>query len=222
MPAARSNKRAQAARDALIRAGERLFGDFGVEAVSLRQIVSAAGFSNNFAVQYHFGDKAGLVDAIFIGRIADLEQRRGELMQVAAREGRADDPATLVRILYRPIAELCDRDGRRTYAAFLLALQQSAEGYRARLALDALAPVTRDLMRRLAAATPHVPAALNMERRMAASALVFTGMVQRDRQGGDAAIESELLDDAFHTATAVLTASVADHVRRALSGSGGG
>jgi hypothetical protein len=61
-----------------------------------------------------------------------------------------------------------------------------------------------------------------MERRMAASALVFTGMVQRDRQGGDAAIESELLDDAFHTATAVLTASVADHVRRALSGSGGG
>jgi AcrR family transcriptional regulator len=219
MPAARSNKRAQAARDALIQAGERLFGDFGVEAVSLRQIVSAAGFSNNFAVQYHFGDKAGLVDAIFVARIAELERRRSEMMEAAAREGRADAPATLVEILYRPIAELCDRDGRRTYAAFLLALQQSAEGYRARRALDALAPVTRDLMSRLSAASPHVPAALDLERRMAASAMVFTGMVQRDRQGGDLAVESALLDDAFDTATAVLTAPVADRVRRALSGS---
>ena len=41
------------ARDELMREAERLFGSHGVEAVSLRDIVRAAGHRNESAVQYH-------------------------------------------------------------------------------------------------------------------------------------------------------------------------
>ncbi|HEY3697527.1 TetR family transcriptional regulator [Phenylobacterium sp.] len=217
MAALRSDKRAAVAKDAMIQAAERLFGDYGLEAVSLRQIVSAAGFSNNFAVQYHFGDKAGLVSAIFQVRLAELERLRRPLLEAATRAGLADDPRTLVEIIYRPIAGLRDRDGRRAYAAFLLALQQSADGYRIRSDIDAFAPVTRIVLDRLMDVTPHVPAPLLVDRRLAASALVLTGLVQRDRQGRKLAIDDQLVQDALDTATAVITAPVADSVRSALA-----
>jgi len=41
-----------------------LFGERGSDGVSLRQISSAAGTANNYAVQYHFGDLLRLIRAI--------------------------------------------------------------------------------------------------------------------------------------------------------------
>ena len=51
-------------RDLLLAAGARLFADHGVEGVSLREITRAAGQRNVRALQYHFGDRAGLLHAI--------------------------------------------------------------------------------------------------------------------------------------------------------------
>jgi AcrR family transcriptional regulator len=48
-------------RDRLITAAEELFAANGIEAVSLREIVRASGARNTAALQYHFGDRAGLV-----------------------------------------------------------------------------------------------------------------------------------------------------------------
>ncbi|MDT4808786.1 hypothetical protein FQZ97_416520 [compost metagenome] len=41
-----------------------LFAEQGVAAVSMREVNRAAGAKNNSAAHYHFGDKAGLVDAV--------------------------------------------------------------------------------------------------------------------------------------------------------------
>ena len=43
----------------------RLFAQQGVEAVSLRTINTEAGSKNKSAVQYHFGSKLGILEAIF-------------------------------------------------------------------------------------------------------------------------------------------------------------
>jgi AcrR family transcriptional regulator len=51
-------------KDRLIDTGEFLIAFRGVDGVSLREIASAAGQSNNYAVQYHVKDKTGLVRAI--------------------------------------------------------------------------------------------------------------------------------------------------------------
>lgn len=56
----------------LILVGEALFAERSIESVSLREIAVGAGNRNNNAVQYHFGDKDGLVQAIFgLSRMAD-------------------------------------------------------------------------------------------------------------------------------------------------------
>lgn len=51
-------------REAIVRAALTLFAKHGVDGVSLRQIVSAAGQANPSAVHYHFQSKEGLIAAV--------------------------------------------------------------------------------------------------------------------------------------------------------------
>lgn len=51
-------------REHLLDVAEQLFGRVGVSNVSMRQIRLAAGQGNAAAVQYHFGDRDGIVRAI--------------------------------------------------------------------------------------------------------------------------------------------------------------
>jgi len=52
-------------RERLILVAIKLFAEKGVEAVSMRTINAAAGTKNKSAVHYHFGNKAGILEAIF-------------------------------------------------------------------------------------------------------------------------------------------------------------
>ena len=54
----------QETRGLIMAAAERLFAEFGVAAVSNRQISEAARQGNNAAVNYHFGTKTDLLRAI--------------------------------------------------------------------------------------------------------------------------------------------------------------
>lgn len=113
--AARRNALGRSTRDILLVAGERLFAERGVEAVSLREIGAAAGQRNNTAPQYYFGSRTGLLDAIHATRAAALNQRRLELLVEVA-----DPPTTeqLVDVMIRPYAEFV-ADNRRPYVILL-------------------------------------------------------------------------------------------------------
>ena len=66
-PRAKSTRGAageRATRDNIIRAALTLFAKHGIDGVSLRQIVAAAGQSNPSAVHYHFQSKEGLLSAV--------------------------------------------------------------------------------------------------------------------------------------------------------------
>ena len=52
-------------RDRLSDAAVQLYGDSSIVAVSLREISAAAGQKNPTALEYHFGDRDGLLKAIF-------------------------------------------------------------------------------------------------------------------------------------------------------------
>lgn len=98
-------------RDRLVLTAERLFALHGLDAVSLRQISTEAGNANNSAVQYHFGDKDGLVQAIFEYRIPGLMHRRALLATEAESRG---EPENLRRVLvseWLPMLELAEQDG---------------------------------------------------------------------------------------------------------------
>lgn len=66
-------------KEKILLAAERLFAERGF-GVSLREIAVAAGQRNHSAVQYHFGDKTGLIDALYAYRMTPLNLRRRELL----------------------------------------------------------------------------------------------------------------------------------------------
>lgn len=106
---------------ALLLAAERLYGQYGLENVSMRQIVQAAGQANHYAVQHHFGDQAGLIRAILEMRLPELDALRARSLRRAERAG-ALDVATLVETMFMPIAQFLDGEGRHVYAQFLMRL----------------------------------------------------------------------------------------------------
>ena len=56
--------RSDATKRGLMGAAERLIADKGIENVTIRQIVSAAGQKNQSALQYHFQSMQGLIEAL--------------------------------------------------------------------------------------------------------------------------------------------------------------
>lgn len=103
----------------ILAVAERLFADGGINGASLREIATAAGQRNHFAVQYHFGSRDGLVQAIFDHRMQEMEPIRERMLARAEAEGRLACTRALAEIVYLPQLELRDDDGRHSYAGFL-------------------------------------------------------------------------------------------------------
>lgn len=154
-------KSADATRTRLIDTAERLFGQYGISAVSLRTVSAEAGQRNEKAVQYHFKTKAGLIDAIFDVRVPWLEARRRELLESALDDNKSDI-RTLLEILTRPLAELVDENGCAVYVQFLMQFSIFKSEHRI---VEMSSPNSRstnraqmlEIFRRLGAQLPHVP-----------------------------------------------------------------
>lgn len=102
-------------RARLVSAAEHLFASRGIDAVSLREINRAAGARNAVAVQYHFDDRAGVVQAILDKHQPDVDRRRTALLESCATSGSLD-LRLLAGALVRPLAsKLADPDGGPAY-----------------------------------------------------------------------------------------------------------
>jgi AcrR family transcriptional regulator len=105
----------ESTRRELINAAEVLFAARGIEAVSLREINTAAGQRNATALQYHFADRHGLVRAVIEKHRPAVETARHARLDAYEAAG-ADDLRLLAGALVRPsAAKLADRDGGRAY-----------------------------------------------------------------------------------------------------------
>lgn len=101
----------QETREKLIRAAEEVFAAQGTDGAQLRDIVRLAGQSNPSAVQYHFGSRAGLLDAVMAYRLARTEQ---VLTPLLARLGEDCGVRELLTALMTAEASLlADDRGRR-------------------------------------------------------------------------------------------------------------
>ena len=94
-------------KEQLVVAADRLIAEHGVDGVSMLQIGAAAGSGNKSAVQYHFGSKEQLVQAIFDHRLPRLIARRSLL--VSDRQPR--DLRGFVECHVRAVLEQSELDG---------------------------------------------------------------------------------------------------------------
>jgi AcrR family transcriptional regulator len=104
----------------IIAAAEKVLGEQSFTTAPLYKIAEASGQSNKSAVQYHFGDRDGLIDAIFAARRELIAARRAHLFDLADRLGRQNDLGSLLQCIYLPQAEQVDDTGRHSYIRFVL------------------------------------------------------------------------------------------------------
>lgn len=175
------NRYSRSARG-LIEAAEQLFARDGL-AVPLTDIGQAAGSANKVAVQYHFGDRQRLIEAVFKHRLPQLEARRAALIETLEIGG---EPSTdrLLEALLAPIAEIVDANGRLSFAGFLY--QLTANDRAARAAFDPLAPVARRIVDLLRVSLPELSSDV-FQRRLGTAALVFLDTLVRLDACGTAA-----------------------------------
>jgi AcrR family transcriptional regulator len=104
-------------KERLLAAAEQLFADFGIEAVSARQIALAAGQRNQSAIRYHFGSKDDLIVALLDARIAEINERRAAMLEGPGTSG---DMRALIGAIAAPLAERVERDtSGSAYVRFL-------------------------------------------------------------------------------------------------------
>jgi AcrR family transcriptional regulator len=109
---ARTNARGEATRELILLTAERLFAERGIEAVPLRDIGLAADQKNNWAVQYHFGDRENLVQAIAEYRARPIIAANADLMADLVAGERPATVTDLVRSFVAALATNLDESSR--------------------------------------------------------------------------------------------------------------
>jgi AcrR family transcriptional regulator len=150
-PASRRHSLGMATRERIIITAERLFAERGILGPSLEEIGAAAGQRNKTVIQYHFGDRDGLVHAIVDFRSATTQALRATMLAEMLAEGREPDVRSLVAAIVRPVASQLAPGNH--YAGFQaqLTAAQGPFGWKGELA------TVREALRRL---LPHLPAEL--------------------------------------------------------------
>ena len=98
-------------KDKILDTAERLIGEQGYAATSLRQIIAEAGV-NLAAVHYHFGSKEELLDAVVVRKVTPVNQARLAWLDRAEAEA-GSGPLEVERVLesfFIPTVETASRN----------------------------------------------------------------------------------------------------------------
>ncbi|MEH6637325.1 MAG: helix-turn-helix domain-containing protein [Halioglobus sp.] len=104
-----------ATRKRIIDTAEALFAERGVESTSLLEIAKVSGQKNRSALQYHFTNKEGLLDAVLDKHAQDISDAR--TLMLDSLEQRGDYTLyELIEALVLPMAsQLDNKDGGRAF-----------------------------------------------------------------------------------------------------------
>ena len=218
------NERSDAAatRERIVAAAETLFAARGVEDVSLVEIGKAAGQRNRSAVQYHFGDKAGLIHAILDKHTPGIELRRHARLDALAGE---PGLRSAVEVLVLPVAEkLEDPDGGVAFVRLSAELIGNARYPLMQLGGERPNPAADRLAALFDAVAAPVPEALWQTRWLLVVGLLFHGLADWSRIGAsaDAARRRVFVSHLVDQLEAVLAAPPSPDTRAALAAAGDG
>jgi len=194
--------RGQSTRELILSTAERLYAQFGISAVSLRDIATAAGQKNNAAVHYHFGGKDNLVREIVLYRIESIKARANEIYPELLFGKKAPQVADYVSAFVLPLE--CTIDDGNYYLPFL-SRYITEEGGISSLMKAASSTGIDELRNGLSKALPDYPESIIEERWeiFGVSVIHSLAMYQTAHRAGTLAIPLDrLLEDLvrYHTA----------------------
>ena len=141
-------------KDRILDTAERLIGEQGYAATSLRQVIAEAGV-NLAAVHYHFGSKEELLDAVVTRKVTPVNEARvARLERVEAEAG--SGPIVVEKVLEAfliPTAEVASQ-----YPGFVRLMgQMLAEGMMPRIVERHFQATGRRFVSALRRAVPELP-----------------------------------------------------------------
>lgn len=165
----------------------------GIHGASIRDITLTAGVRNKSAVQYHFGDRDGLIDALLARRGAVLRVRRALAWEQLVIEQVEFELRSLCRALIEPFCQFLD-DGPGEWAYLVVAndlLSDPARDFAVvREQFDD--PLLPTVIARLIAAIP-LPEPLARERVMVGVTSAIAAVAARARRQLDATTAPSLV-----------------------------
>ena len=109
-------------KERLLREAERLFARHGLYRVTVREITQAAGQRNVSAVNYHFGSREGILEAILEHHGDPIDEARGKLLAQFGRDGSTRD---LLAALVIPYASSLRTPEGRDYLRIVAQMTES-------------------------------------------------------------------------------------------------
>ena len=167
---------APSTKEQIVLAAERLFAERGIDGVSLRQIGAAAGNGNNSAVQYHFGSKDRLVQAVFEYRLPRLNERGS----VPDRRAPSRRSAVVGGVRVRALLEQSELEGSN-YMSFVAMVYQYGRRDVFEQLPDIFLAGIRTYHDRLVAFMDHIHEPLRTHRIAQALALIVHAAADRER-----------------------------------------
>jgi AcrR family transcriptional regulator len=176
---------AELTRKQLLDAAESLFLAHGFDNVSVRSIIREAGQKNQSALQYHFGNRDGLVMGIQARRMQQVETRRRALIDAALMRSPRLELRSACALMMRAPFILCreDRSFREFLGLFGLRLIASNQMIKPAIELqnsDSLAEMNKVIL----GALSHLDASLLTLREENANSLGVLAIARRAHLGG--------------------------------------
>lgn len=202
-----ATSRAERTRALLIDVAEDQFARHGLAGASLREIARLAGCGNTGAVRYHFGDREGLVSAVFRARLGPFEAQRAAALAAAMADDAAPGLHALLDILMRPFERQRGLSGQRSYAALLAALARTGE-IAAWLRFGANLPASNRIIALLRARVPALDDSTFHRRMTLLATMIWSGLAEQDRMAaaGAAGDDEAVFADLIAMAAAALAA----------------
>ena len=175
--------RSEATQRALKSAALKLVAARGIENVSIRDIVSAAGQKNESALQYHFKNLKGLIRAIHESREAEVQAKRTEQLQHLGEQTSSPSVRDICKLMVEPAFLLAKSNAefRRYIKAFgneITLTDQSAVAFLSKKGGESV----KDTGVLLRAALTHLDDAALQRRMDGALRFVSASMVHQARQ----------------------------------------
>jgi len=167
---------ATATKAVLLREAERLFARRGLYQVTVREILQAAGQRNVSAINYHFGSRDGVLNAILVRHGDPTDIARGEFL---AQCGRDASSRELIAALVLPYAAHLATSSGRDYLRIVAQLSAVFSAWRD--PNPGTGPHVREILGILEQRPQSLPPAIRSERVIELIMLMTVAMAERAR-----------------------------------------